>query len=118
MSRIISFGKSDVGLRRSNNEDALVLKPELSLWAVADGMGGAAAGEVDSRTCRLRQGRMRQLARDHSLVQDQIDQGLITQVEAKKHSLRNVILRAVGVEESLAVDLLRGKRMDGDLFLS
>ena len=188
MSKIISFGKSDVGLRRSNNEDALVLKPELGLWAVADGMGGAAAGEVasqifsesavevfsrvegrseqeclalvqetfrlantrirdlakeknhqgmgctaelvvfcgpnyvlghvgDSRTYRLRQGQMRQLTRDHSLVQDQIDQGLITQVEAKRHSLRNVILRAVGVEESLAVDLLRGKSMPGDLFL-
>ena len=39
------FGLSDVGCSRSSNEDALALKPELGLFMVADGMGGAQAGE-------------------------------------------------------------------------
>ena len=60
---------------------------------------------------------MRQLTEDHSLVQDQVDQGLITPEEARRHSLRNVILRAVGTEETLAVDLIRGKPQAGDVFL-
>ncbi len=71
----------------------------------------------DSRIYRHRNGQLKQLTKDHSLVQDQIDQGLITPNEAKKHSLRNVILRAVGINESLALDILRGKTYAGDLFL-
>ena len=71
----------------------------------------------DSRIYRLRNGELKQLTKDHSLVQDQIDQGLITPDEAKNHSLRNVILRAVGINESLALDILRGKTYAGDLFL-
>ena len=42
------FGKTDTGLRRSNNEDAFIVRPELGLCLVADGMGGAAAGELAS----------------------------------------------------------------------
>jgi serine/threonine protein phosphatase PrpC len=71
----------------------------------------------DSRTYLLRQGHLRQLTHDHSLIQDQINQGLITPLEAKTHSLRHVILRAVGVNETLAVDLIRGRSLTGDLFL-
>jgi protein phosphatase len=71
----------------------------------------------DSRTYLFRQGRLRQLTRDHSFVQDQVDQGLITPKEAKVHSLKNVILRAVGIDDPLAVDLIRGKSHPGDLFL-
>lgn len=48
MANVIFSGKSDVGLRRPNNEDAFLVKPELGLCAVADGMGGAASGEVAS----------------------------------------------------------------------
>ncbi len=47
--KIQGIGKTDVGLKRTNNEDAFVLRPDLGFWAVADGMGGAAAGEVASR---------------------------------------------------------------------
>lgn len=71
----------------------------------------------DSRTYRFRQGQLRQLTRDHSLVQEQVDQGLLTPPEARRSSLRNIVLRSVGTEDILAVDLLRGKSMPGDLFL-
>ena len=71
----------------------------------------------DSRTYLFREGQLRRLTRDHSFVQDQMDQNLITPAEAKGHSLRHVILRAVGVDERLAVDLIRGRGLSGDLFL-
>jgi protein phosphatase len=79
---------------------------------------GFAVGHIgDSRTYRLRNGLLKQLTRDHSLVQDQLDQGLITQSEAKNHHLRNVILKALGVNETLVLDILSGISFAKDLFL-
>ena len=185
--KIKAFGITDVGLKRTNNEDAFVLRPDLGFWAVADGMGGAAAGEVasrifvetateafasdcteetqmervksaftmankrmldhvavqpehagmgctaeilaiaadeviighvgDSRTYRLRSGVLKQLTLDHSLVQEQINKGIISAAEARAHSMRNVILRAVGVKETVELDILKGKGFPGDVFL-
>lgn len=46
---LTAVGKTDVGCRRSTNEDAYGLFDDLSLYIVADGMGGHAAGEVASR---------------------------------------------------------------------
>jgi len=188
MLNITLFGATDIGLRRSKNEDSYAVIPDRGLLAVADGMGGAAAGEVasqiftdtaremfaapltteeealarvqeafrlanerirgyasgdprlkdmgctaevlafhgerfilghvgDSRTYLFRKGKLRQLTRDHSLVQEQFEQGLLTSDQARTHALRNVILRAVGASESLAVDILRGKSLPGDILL-
>ena len=47
--KIISFGGTDPGKRRSNNEDAYLLDDETGLYAVADGIGGSEGGEVASR---------------------------------------------------------------------
>ena len=41
--------RTDVGLRRKVNEDAMLDRPEVGLWVVADGMGGAEAGDLASR---------------------------------------------------------------------
>ncbi|MGH7040891.1 MAG: PP2C family protein-serine/threonine phosphatase [Acetobacteraceae bacterium] len=46
--RISSWATTHVGARRTHNEDTLVNRPDLGLWAVADGAGGHAAGEVAS----------------------------------------------------------------------
>jgi serine/threonine protein phosphatase PrpC len=188
--KVITYGKTDTGLRRHNNEDAFLIRTEFGLSVLADGMGGAAAGELasqifaessleiftkspspateeecldllqrcyelanerilnhvmeyphhdgmgctaelmifmdekfaighvgDSRTYLFRKGHLKQLTKDHSLVQQQVDQGLISPDEARKHRLRNVILRAVGTKETLAVDFVRGRISVGDIFL-
>jgi len=48
--RIDSEGKTDVGRVRSLNEDSLLVRPDIGLWVVADGMGGHDAGDFASQT--------------------------------------------------------------------
>ncbi len=189
MIKIAFYGESDVGLKRKNNEDSFAVDQAHLFCLVADGMGGASAGELaseifaktaaeiisaregkttdeavrlvrktfssanerilahikdvpkhkgmgctaelmaftydgfvighvgDSRIYRFQDGRLEQLTVDHSLVQEQLDQGLITPEEAKNHSMRNIILRAVGIRKGLALDLIKGEVVSGDLFL-
>jgi serine/threonine protein phosphatase PrpC len=189
MPQRVFSGMTDIGLQRERNEDAFVISPELDFCLAADGIGGAAAGEIasrifaettleifsrntnrsekeilyrvqkafsfvnekilehvienpshkgmgctaellafydggfilghigDSRTYRFRKGQLEQLTEDHTLVQQQINEGLISSENVRHHPLRNVILRAVGLKKELALDVLRGKTATGDLFL-
>ncbi|HEY3912433.1 MAG TPA: protein phosphatase 2C domain-containing protein [Stellaceae bacterium] len=173
--------------RRSHNEDSYVNRPDLGLWAVADGAGGHQAGDVasrtvtdalaalprglgaaellaearlriaeahealqlqamrlgpealmittlvvllarhdhfaclwagDSRAYLLRQGRLRQLTHDHSLVQELLDRGEITAAEARHHPDANIITRALGGdEETIELDKVSDRLRRGDRFL-
>ncbi|MCO5093528.1 protein phosphatase 2C domain-containing protein [Bosea sp. (in: a-proteobacteria)] len=175
---------SHTGKVRKANEDNFLLRPEIGLWAVADGMGGhengalasatvvaaleavEAAGSApdllamlegsvlkanaelraeidrrgatmgatlvcllihrrhfaclwsgDSRVYLIRGGRIVQVSRDHTEVQDMVDRGLLTPEEAKRSPRRHVITHAIGAHETPELDLENGEIADGDAFL-
>lgn len=177
-----SGAATHVGAVRRHNEDSFCSTPDMGLWVVADGMGGAASGDVasalavsgievgtargqdlvqaitgaheaiiaapakgrgtpgmgstivalrvqrntyelawvgDSRIYRLRSGELGQLTRDHSLVQDLVEQGEIAASEARSHPQRNIITRALGALSNSApvVDRREGNLQAGDVFL-
>jgi serine/threonine protein phosphatase PrpC len=71
----------------------------------------------DSRIYLVRDGEMKQLTRDHSLVQEQVDAGLLTPEQARKHPQSNVITRCVGMADDIEPDVLEGEARMGDCFL-
>lgn len=71
----------------------------------------------DSRAYRIRGERIAQLTRDHSLVQDLVDAGMLSPQEAEGHPNANVVTRAVGVVEELRVETSSGSAKPGDQFL-
>ena len=178
--------RSDVGLRRAANEDAVVAASPI--FAVADGMGGHAAGDVasamaveglahligdhpvsrrvvleairaadaeisvkalefdtegmgttvtgiaitesdtgvegivvfnvgDSRCYLLRSRTLNQLSHDHSVVQELVDEGVISEGEAEHHPERNVITRSLGAGVPLDIDWWMLEPITGDRFL-
>jgi serine/threonine protein phosphatase Stp1 len=185
--RFRSWAVTHPGAKRTHNEDAYVDRPDLGLWAVADGAGGHAAGEVasgmiaealesippelsasellaqvrlaieqthaalreeaarrgpdvmvastvvvmlargdhfaclwagDSRAYLLRSGMLRQITRDHSLVQELLEAGAIGPDDVMNHPRGNVITRAVGAEvEAFALDKVSDRLVPGDRFL-
>lgn len=184
--RVEFYGLSDVGKKRSANEDAFFLDAEGRLGMVADGMGGHQAGEVasstiaqvfkegyaalgdlppaerlqrlvaeanarilqksqertefrgmgstitallfadgtyfvaqvgDSRTYLLRDGALLQVTEDHTLVQAQINMGVITREQARHSRLKHILTRSMGGHEEVQLDLRQGETKPGDLFL-
>jgi protein phosphatase/serine/threonine-protein phosphatase Stp1 len=182
-----SRAATHAGTAGRHNEDAYLNRPDLGLWAVADGAGGHEAGEIasakvvgllqgiepglsaadmlqrvrtrlemahaglrdaasrrggdtiiattavvvlarddyfaclwagDSPAYLLRGGTLTKITRDHSLVQDLLDSGIISESEAGNHPQANIITRAVGADtEALDLDKRTGRLMDGDRLL-
>lgn len=71
----------------------------------------------DSRIYLLRQRRMTQITRDHSLVWDLVEKGAITKEESLTHPRRNLLTRAVGVDGDLQIDTGRLALEPGDRVL-
>ncbi len=72
----------------------------------------------DSRIYLVQNGKLRQLTRDHSLVQELIDAGAISSEQAAHHPRANVITRAVGADlESFELDEVDGVLQSGDMFI-
>ncbi len=71
----------------------------------------------DSRVYRFREGKLEQMTDDHSLVGELVRAGYLTPEEAENHPQKNVILRAVGTEEGIDIDLAVEERQPGDLWM-
>lgn len=71
----------------------------------------------DSRTYLWRKGELQQVTKDHSHVQTLVDRGAITQQEARTHYQRNIVLRAIGIDAEVHVDLYPVSIEDGDRFI-
>jgi len=71
----------------------------------------------DSRAYLFREGVLEQITEDHSLVNEQVKSGLISEEEAKNHQFKNIITRSLGVTSEVEVDLVSKKLKVGDTFL-
>ncbi len=71
----------------------------------------------DSRAYRFRAGKLTQITHDHSLLQEQLDAGLITPEQAMYSSNKNLVTRAVGVEDTVLLETHLHDVMPGDLYL-
>ena len=183
-----SAARTDVGRRRSSNEDCFTIDSKLGLYLVADGMGGHTAGEVasrlasetvaaalgalesptatqtdklrhavaaanraifttvqekselagmgttvvalladsegialahvgDSRAYLVRDGCIRQLTQDHSMVGELVRRHEIDAHDALEHPHRHVLTRALGVRHSVEPDLAELTPARGDVFV-
>jgi protein phosphatase len=195
------FGLTNVGMKRTHNEDNFLSLPEENLYLVADGMGGHSSGEIasqiaveaisnffkatrqdeeitwpykmdknrpydenrfimavklanlriheaaqrearyrgmgttlagmnfsdghaltahvgDSRVYLVRNGQMTQLTEDHSLLNDYIKARKLTEDEIANFPHKNVIVRALGMKDTVLVDLSRHPMQAGDIYLA
>lgn len=82
-----------------------------------EGEQGIWAHVGDSRIYLLRGQELCQITRDHSLVEDLVENGSITREEARNHPRKNILTRAVGAEENLLVDTGSLRLQNGDRLL-
>jgi len=71
----------------------------------------------DSRCYRLRQGELVQITRDHSLLQEQIDAGLLTPEQAALSMNKNLVTRALGVDDAVLLEVHEHVVEPGDIYL-
>ncbi len=71
----------------------------------------------DSRAYLYRRGVLRQLTHDHSVVEDFVRRGLMSQEEASVHPKRHALTRAVGIDQTVEPDYISEPLQSGDLLL-
>jgi protein phosphatase len=71
----------------------------------------------DSRLYRLRDEELKQLTKDHSLLQEQIDGGLITPEQVRESAHKNIVLRALGVDPAVEPEIHDYATLPGDIYL-
>jgi serine/threonine protein phosphatase PrpC len=138
-SRLAAQAFAEVDLIRLRDEDALRATIETAntrIWersqsdASAAGMGTTVTAALvtddgtivfahvgDSRAYLLRDGELRRLSHDHSLVGEMVRKGELSEAEAEQHPQRNVITRSLGTEPAVETDVFSVDSRPGDVIL-
>lgn len=95
--------------KRSNLEPGCKGMGTTLVLALVSGDTAYVAHIGDSRVYRMSRGELKQVTRDHSLVQELVDQGKISEEEMRSHPNKNMITRAVGVNLVVDIDYLEVK---------
>jgi protein phosphatase len=99
-------------------QDAELQGMGTTLTAVVPDGNGVLVGHVgDSRAYLLRDAELRQLTTDHSLVEELMREGTLTEEQAATHPQRSIITRALGVEGAVEVDVYPVPLLPGDRLL-
>ncbi len=99
----------------SNNKDLSGMATTIEVLFLMD--DNAYWGHVgDSRIYFSKNGKLKQLTKDHSLIQKLLDEGYLTVKQAENHPNRNIIMRALGDSEEIEVDLSKQKLNEKDDF--
>ena len=101
----------------ANTDEACAGMGTTLVMAVAHGDILLVGHVGDSRAYLWRAGELLQLTRDHSLLQEQVDIGLITPEEAAVSANRNLVTRALGVEDAVLLDVREVRMEPGDVYL-
>ena len=102
---------------RAEAEAALANMGTTLVAAVAYENGAVIANVGDSRAYHITREGIRQVSRDHSVVEDMVEKGDLTRDEARHHPRRNLITRALGTEPGVAADAFPLKWQQGDFLL-
>jgi len=97
---IIKNANADFDLKgMATTAEVLYLKDDTAFW-----------GHIgDSRIYLLKNSKLKQLTKDHSLVQKLVDEGYLTMKEAENHPNKNIIMRALGDNDNIEIDLSKQK---------
>jgi len=92
-------------VRRGVDEEPARAGMATTLTAVASDGRRIMLGHLgDSRAYTFRSGRLARVSRDHTAVQELVDQGRLTAAEVRDHPWRNVVLRCIGADEGVPLD--------------
>ncbi|WP_455221379.1 PP2C family protein-serine/threonine phosphatase [Kaarinaea lacus] len=113
--RIITANNELVRLAKQHNDNRTIGSTVVAMIAVNGHCAVLWAG--DSRAYRCRDQQCVQLTRDHSQVEEMVQQGLLLREEAEEHPASNVITRAVGAADNIYVDVDVNDAQPNDTYL-
>jgi len=114
----ICVGNANLSIFNSANSNAQYAGMGTTLVVGVFREDGLLLGHIgDSRCYRMRSGQLEQITKDHSLLQEQIDAGLITPEQAVGSNIKNLVTRALGVEESVLLEVNEHAVEAGDVYV-
>ena len=118
MADAVAAANLAVASEGATNEGHAGMGTTLTMLAVDPDTGALAIGHVgDSRAYRLRGGVLEQLTKDHTVAQDLLDAGQLTNPDISEHPFRHLLNRAVGTESVVDAEIIMGSAREDDLYL-